>query len=86
MKALYETQLKNHQQKSSKMEAALINQTYQVNRQKTSSRLLCLELIIPFQVKHEKNKLENEIKLLSEKTKNQEHENDQLQKEIGYLR
>jgi len=66
MKALYETQLKNHQQKSSKMEAALINQTYQV--------------------KHEKNKLENEIKLLSEKTKNQEHENDQLQKEIGYLR
>ena len=30
MKALYETQLKSHQQKSSKMEAALINQTYQV--------------------------------------------------------
>ena len=30
MKALYETQLKSHQQKFSKMEAALINQTYQV--------------------------------------------------------
>ena len=30
--------------------------------------------------------MENEIKLLSEKTKNQEHENNQLQKEIGYLR
>merc|ERR1712147_301841 len=39
-----------------------------------------------YQVKHEKNKMENEIKLLSEKTKNQEHENNQLQKEIGYLR
>merc|ERR1712007_369977 len=44
MKALYETQLKSHQQKSSKMEAALINQT------------------------------------------NQEHEREQMQKEIGYLR
>ena len=31
MKSLYETQLKHHQRKASKMEAALINQTYQVN-------------------------------------------------------
>ena len=37
-------------------------------------------------VKHEKNKLENEIKLLQEKSKNQEKEKKEMQQEIVNLR
>jgi len=64
-KALYETQMKSQQQKYSKMEAALLNQTYQVDNEK---RKLENEIQIlketSMNQKQETNNLQNEIVLL----------------------
>jgi len=66
IKGLYETQLKAHQMKASKMEAALANQTYQVQ--------------------NEKRKLEQEVRLLADRTRHQAEENKELKGEISFLR
>ena len=95
---MYETQLKTHQMKASKMEAALANQTYQVSIFRLSRnfdrRLFPLDQIRPvsflipcsLQVQSEKRKLEQEVVNLNERTRLQEEENVRLKSEVSFLR
>jgi hypothetical protein len=48
MKNLYEARLKANQQKASKMEAVLLNQTYQVTRTQGASVVLETCLAVPY--------------------------------------
>ena len=87
---MYETQLKTHQMKASKMEAALANQTYQVSssifRLSRNFDRRLFPLLCSLQVQSEKRKLEQEVVNLNERTRLQEEENVRLKSEVSFLR
>ena len=99
VQGLYETQLKTHQMKASKMEAALANQTYQVFEKfdaddidtvtdkspKDRSQKSWIMMVVT-QVQSEKRKLEQEVIGLNERSRQQDEDNERLKSEITFLR
>jgi len=81
IKSLYETQLKSHQMKASKMEAALVNQTYQVQNEKKKLEQELTKLREEAkQCEDERKDLKEKISVLRSKPGNFEPESSQEEK------